>query len=65
MADSQDGWEAAGCERHVYHMALSEASVPTKLHVYAHGGHAFGLWRTNDPITEWPQLVEKCCGPLA
>jgi hypothetical protein len=31
----------------------------------ADGGRAFGLWRTNDPITEWPQLVEKCCGPLA
>jgi hypothetical protein len=29
------------------------------MHLYAHGGHAFGLRRTELPITEWPQLVEK------
>ena len=25
---------------------------------YAHGGHAFGLRRTEQPITQWPTLVE-------
>jgi hypothetical protein len=29
------------------------------MHLYADGGHAFGLRRTKDPITEWPQLVEQ------
>jgi len=24
-----------------------------------HGGHAFGLRKTKDPITDWPQLVER------
>jgi hypothetical protein len=28
------------------------------MHLYAHGGHAFGLRRTKLSITEWPQLVE-------
>jgi hypothetical protein len=28
------------------------------LHLYARGGHAFGLRRTNLPVTAWPQLVE-------
>jgi hypothetical protein len=28
------------------------------MHLYAQGGHAFGLRRTSFPITAWPQLVE-------
>jgi acetyl esterase/lipase len=42
-----------------YYVALKEAGVPTELHLYANGGHAFGLRRTKDPITEWPRLVER------
>jgi acetyl esterase/lipase len=42
-----------------YYMALREARVPTELHLYAHGGHAFGLRPTAEPITEWPALVER------
>jgi acetyl esterase/lipase len=42
-----------------YYIALEKAEVPTEMHLYAHGGHAFGLRRTALPITEWPQLVEK------
>ena len=42
-----------------YNQALKDAGVPTEMHLYADGGHAFGLRRTKDPITEWPQLVEK------
>ena len=29
-----------------------------EIHIYARGGHAFGLRRTEQPITEWPTLVE-------
>ena len=43
----------------VYYIALKNAHVPTELHLYAHGGHAFGLRRTEQPITEWPALVER------
>ncbi|HKF52437.1 MAG TPA: alpha/beta hydrolase [Candidatus Acidoferrales bacterium] len=42
-----------------YFIALKNAGVPAELHIYAHGGHAFGLRRTNLPITDWPTLVEK------
>ena len=42
----------------VYYIALKNAGVPVELHLYAHGGHAFGLRRTEFPITGWPQLVE-------
>ena len=42
-----------------YYVALQEAGVPTELHLYAKGGHAFGLRATNLPIGRWPQLVEQ------
>jgi len=41
-----------------YYIALKNAEVPVEMHLYAQGGHAFGLRRTELPITEWPQLVE-------
>ena len=41
-----------------YYIALKKAGVPVEMHLYAQGGHAFGLRRTNSPITEWPELVE-------
>ena len=39
--------------------ALLKAGVPSEIHVYAKGGHAFGLRRTAAPITAWPELLEK------
>ena len=42
----------------VYYAALKKAKVPVEMHLYAHGGHAFGLRPTQFPISAWPQLVE-------
>jgi len=42
----------------LYFSALRKAGVPTEMHLYAEGGHAFGLRRTALPISEWPVLVE-------
>jgi acetyl esterase/lipase len=42
-----------------YYIALKNAGVPVEMHLYAQGGHAFGLRPTSLPITEWPQLVER------
>jgi acetyl esterase/lipase len=35
----------------VYYIALKDAGVPVEMHWYAQGGHAFGLRRTDLPIT--------------
>jgi acetyl esterase/lipase len=43
----------------VYYSALRRAGVVAEMHVFAKGGHAFGLRRTAQPITEWPALVER------
>jgi acetyl esterase/lipase len=42
----------------VYFLALKNAKVPAELHVYAEGGHGYGLRRTALPVTTWPQAVE-------
>jgi acetyl esterase/lipase len=47
-----------------YYIALKKAGVPVEMHLYAQGGHAFGLRRTRLPITAWPQLVESWLGTI-
>ncbi len=47
-----------------YYIALKNAGVPVEMHLYAEGGHAFGLRRTKFPITAWPQLVETWLGTI-
>jgi acetyl esterase/lipase len=42
----------------VYYLALKKIGVPIEMHLYAEGGHAFGLRPTKFPITRWPSLVE-------
>src|SRR5206468_3381129 len=36
-----------------YYIALKKAGVPVEMHLYANGGHAFGLRRRQLPITAW------------
>lgn len=40
-----------------YTHAMRQARVPVELHVYATGGHGYGLRRTKEPITAWPELA--------
>jgi acetyl esterase/lipase len=42
----------------VYFLALKNAKVPAEMHLYAQGGHGYGLRHTDLPVTAWPQLVE-------
>ena len=48
----------------VYYSALKNANVPVEMHLYAHGGHGFGVRQTKLPITEWPQLLETWLGTI-
>ena len=47
-----------------YYIALKNAGVPVEMHLYAQGGHAFGLRRTKLPVTAWPELVETWLGTI-
>jgi len=51
-----------------YYLALKRAQVPAELHLYPIGGHGYGLRRTNNSVTTWPDRVEdwmKASGWLA
>ena len=37
-----------------YYLALKQAGVPAELHIYPTGGHGYGLRRTADDVTTWP-----------
>lgn len=41
-----------------YYIALKNAGASVEMHLYAQGGHAFGLRHTRLPITDWPTLVD-------
>jgi len=43
----------------LYYLALKRAGVPAELHVYPTGGHGYGLRRTSEPVTTWPQRCEE------
>jgi acetyl esterase/lipase len=38
----------------VYFAALRKNRVPAEMHLYAEGGHGYGLRPTADPVTAWP-----------
>jgi acetyl esterase/lipase len=40
-----------------YFLELKKAGVPAELHVYAKGGHGYGLRPTDLPVTHWPSLA--------
>jgi acetyl esterase/lipase len=42
-----------------YFLQLKMAKVPAELHIYAQGGHGYGLRKTKLPVTGWPGLVES------
>jgi acetyl esterase/lipase len=42
-----------------YYVALQKAGIPAEMHLYAQGGHAFGLRPTKLPIGRWPAVVEE------
>ena len=44
----------------VYYLALRKAGVPTEMHLFAKGGHAFGLRHDPaKPASDWPRLAER------
>jgi len=42
-----------------YAMGLKQANVPFEVHVYPTGGHGYGLRRTANPVTAWPDRVAE------
>lgn len=47
------------CNSTVYARALDDARVPTEVHLFGKGGHAFGLRTADQSVAVWPSLVEN------
>ena len=48
------------CNSTVYARALDAAGVAAEVHLFAKGGHAFGLRKSERPVVAaWPSLVEN------
>lgn len=58
LVQAEDDYEDGVNQALVYYAALAKARVPAEMHLYAHGGHAFGLRQTPFPITSWPRLAD-------
>jgi len=41
-----------------YFLQLKQAGVQAELHIFAEGGHGYGLRKTELPVTRWPEEVE-------
>lgn len=54
LVQAEDDYEDGIHQSLAYYAALSKAHVPAEMHLYANGGHAFGLRRNELPITDWP-----------
>ena len=42
-----------------YYLALVNVKVPAEMHLFAKGGHGYGLRATGAPVAGWPGLAEK------
>ena len=42
-----------------YYLALKQAKVPAEMHLFASGGHGYGLRGSNRTPKSWPKLAEK------
>jgi acetyl esterase/lipase len=52
------------CNPLVYAQALNAAGVSTEVHLFAKGGHNFGLRKAAEPVGAWPRLVEAWLNQL-
>jgi acetyl esterase/lipase len=42
-----------------YYLALKQATVPAEMHLFAAGGHGYGLRTSDKAVTSWPKLAEE------
>jgi acetyl esterase/lipase len=42
-----------------YYLALKQAKVPAEMHLFADGGHGYGLRESDKAVTLWPKQAEE------
>ena len=46
----------------LFYLALKKAKVPAELHVYPVGGHGYGLRRSKNAVSTWPERAAAWLG---
>jgi acetyl esterase/lipase len=59
---ADDPWTSSGSA--LLAIECRKRKVPCELHVYAKGGHGFGMKRTGLPVDSWPDRVIEWMGSL-
>jgi acetyl esterase/lipase len=49
----------APVEAAMLYLAYKKHAIPAELHVFAKGGHGFGMRRTGHPVNDWPARVAE------
>jgi acetyl esterase/lipase len=42
-----------------YYLALKNAKIPAEMHLFANGGHGYGLRQSDKAVVSWPALAEQ------
>jgi predicted alpha/beta-fold hydrolase len=50
-----DPWTAAGSS--LLYLEYKKQGLPCELHIFAKGGHGFGMKPNGQPVNAWPQRV--------
>ena len=50
-----DPWPASGSA--LLYLEYKKKNLPAELHIYAKGGHGFGMKKSGQPVNEWPVRV--------
>ncbi|MCB1210899.1 MAG: prolyl oligopeptidase family serine peptidase, partial [Verrucomicrobiales bacterium] len=52
---NDDRWSAAG--RALIYLEYKKLGLPAEVHIYAKGGHGFGMRKNGLPVNDWPVRV--------
>jgi len=54
---NDDSWPASGSA--LLYLEYKKLNLPSELHIYAKGGHGFGMRKNGDPVNDWPDRVAE------
>jgi acetyl esterase/lipase len=54
---NDDPWPASGSA--LLYLEYKKLGIPSELHIYAKGGHGFGMRKSGGPVNDWPDRVAE------
>ncbi len=64
LVHADDDRLAAGANSVKIYLALKEAKVPTEMHIFAKGGHGFGMTKSGAPTDGWTDRFQEWMGGM-